>query len=79
MATWFKRRVKIERIECVVPAEEPYGACWNQVAQGLEQIKTAFYQEHPGRSTLYDTDITVHVGDGEIIFRYERKPTTEAL
>lgn len=73
MATWSRRERVTRTVEWVVPAAPPWGACWNQVVQAINQamaeLRTA------GRLGEFeepsDTLIRVLTGDDEVIVFYE--------
>lgn len=69
MATWSRRERVTRTVEWVVPADRPWGACWNQVVQAINQAEGELreFEEAP------DTLIRVLAGDDEIIVYYEIK------
>jgi hypothetical protein len=75
MATWSRRERVTRTVEWVVPASEPWGACWNQFVQAINQAmgelradgKLGEFEEPS------DGQIRVKVGDEEVIVFYEIK------
>ena len=73
VADYSRREVVTRHVEFVVPAEEPYGACWNEVTLALHcairELKAA------GRvgecAEPADDLIRFRVGDDRIIICYE--------
>jgi hypothetical protein len=76
VATWERRERTVHVTEYVVPADEPWGACWNQLQQA---INAAIADLRPFRLPIdehwepADDAIRVHVGDGEIVLRIEEE------
>jgi hypothetical protein len=75
MATWSRRERVTRTVEWTVPASEPWGACWSEVAQAINQATRELREagrlgesEDPS-----DSLIRVKVGDEEVIVFYESK------
>lgn len=73
MATWSRRERVTRRIEFPVPADEPWGACWNQVFgavnAAIAELRASGRlgeMEEPS-----DDAIRVLAGDDEIVIYYE--------
>ena len=72
MADWSRRERTIRVVEYVVPAAEPWGACWNQVQQALNAAISHLRPVGTGPDWEPSDDaIRIHVGDGEIVLRIE--------
>jgi hypothetical protein len=67
---WTRREKTVTTIEYAVPADEPRGACWNQVQQALN----AAVREHsPWKNPVpADDAIRVHARDDEIVISFEK-------
>jgi hypothetical protein len=75
MATWSRCEEVTRTVKWVVPASEPWGACWSEVVQAVNQAiaelraagRLGEFEEPP------DDLIRVKVGDEEAIVFYESK------
>jgi hypothetical protein len=74
MADWTRTERTRVTVEYEIPASEPWGADWNQVAQVLD-LAHREYTEHYGRPPA-DNAIHVHVADDAIRVIFEKKPAT---
>jgi hypothetical protein len=75
MATWSRSEEVTRIVKWVVPAPEPWGACWSEVMQAINQATRELREagrlgesEEPS-----DTLIRVKAGDEEVIVFYEIK------
>lgn len=75
MATWSRRERVTRTAEWTVPASEPWGACWSEVTQAINQATRELREagrlgesEEPP-----DSLIRILAGDDEIIVYYEIK------
>lgn len=75
MATWSRRERVTRTVEWTVPAAEPWGACWSEVVQAINQATRELREagrlgesEEPS-----DSLIRVKVGDEEVIVFFEIK------
>jgi hypothetical protein len=77
MADWFTRTKTTRTREWVVPAQEPYGACWNQVQQALDAALHAWLEKHPGTAfaAVPDNAVRVKVTDDEVIICFDEETT----
>jgi hypothetical protein len=83
MADWFKRSKAVTTHEWVIPATEPWGACWNQVQQALDAARENWITMHPAEAriaaqddrciTVPDDAVRVKVSDNEIIVFWEQQ------
>lgn len=76
MATWDRRERTVRFVEYVVPAAEPWGACWTEIQQGINQaIRELRPDDVPANVHWEPADdaIRVHAGDDEVIFRIEQE------
>jgi hypothetical protein len=75
MATWSRCEEVTRTVKWVVPASEPWGACWSEVVQAINQAT----RELRGAGKLGESEepsdslIRVKVGDEEVIVFYEIK------
>lgn len=78
MATYSYREVTTTQCEWLVPAAEPWGACWVEVMKAIhaatEQLKEAGLLKDGEEPS--DDQIRIRPGDDEIIVYIER---TEAM
>lgn len=80
MAEWFTRNKRVVTYEWVIPAAEPWGACWNQVQQALDAARQSWIDRHPTQVriaaqddrcvTVPDDAVRVRVSDEEIVVFY---------
>lgn len=79
MATFTARTVTVTRHEWVVPAEEPWGACWVEVFRAFHCADREYRKLHgmPYNAAegvrladLSDDAIRMHVGDEEIVMSF---------
>lgn len=73
MATYSRREVHTTRVEFLVPAAEPYGACWVEVYKAVSAAiaeMRASGRLGPGQEPSDDA-IQIRPGDDEVIVSYD--------
>lgn len=83
MADWFKRERVMRTHEWVIPAADPWGACWNQVQQAMDAAREHWIAMHPNEVRIAaqddrcvsvpDSAVRVRVADDEIIVFWEEQ------
>lgn len=81
MTSVYKRTKVTETHEWVVPADGPWGACWNEVQLALDQAREHWITAHPNEVRIAaqddrcvsvpDSAVRVKVADDEIIVFWE--------
>lgn len=73
MATYSRREVHTTRVEFMVPAPWPTGACWSEVAKAiaaaLQELRAA--GRVGAEETAPDDLLRISPGDSEVIVSYE--------
>lgn len=69
MATWSRAEKTTRTVEYTVPANEPWGATWNQVQQALSAAVTEWETRHEHK--MHDDSVRVHTRDDEIVITFE--------
>lgn len=71
-----RRERTVRYVEHVAKAEEPWGACWTDVQQAINaairELRPADIPPNVHWEPSPDA-IRVHVGDDEVIFRFEQE------
>lgn len=69
MATWTRREVVTRRVEYIVPAEGPYGACWAEVCKAFSAIRSDLETAGvlPELASMPDDMVRVLPGEDEIL------------
>lgn len=83
MTDWYKRNRVVMTHEWVIPADEPWGANWNQVQQAMDAAREHWIAMHPMETriaaqddrciTVPDNEVRVRVRDDEIIVCWEEQ------
>lgn len=79
MADWYTRTKHRTIHEWVVPAAEPWGACWNQVQQAIDQAGESWKAKNPDTAAYVgvpDSEVRVRCEDDKIVVFYEEEVTT---
>ncbi len=70
MATWSRTEKTVTTVEWHIPADQPWGACWNEVynviLMALEEYKTMKHSTNRPS----DDSIRVHAQDDVIVVSY---------
>lgn len=77
MTTVFRRERVTRRVEHVVPADPPYGACWNEVALAIRHATQELRANGRLRRDEEPADDLIRIlpGDSEIVVFYETDAT----
>lgn len=69
MATYSRREVVTRRVEFVVPAQPPYGACWTEVAKAMSAARAELIEAGllNKLAEAKDDQIKVYPADDEIV------------
>jgi hypothetical protein len=73
VADWTRAERTRTTVEYEIPANEPWGACWNQVQQALD-LAYREYKEIHGKEP-YDDSIRVHVTGDAVTITFEKSNT----
>jgi hypothetical protein len=69
MATYTHREIISRRIEYIVPAAQPWGACLGDMGAAIAAARVAFTLANPG-ATVADDSLRFHSGDDEIVISF---------
>jgi len=76
VATWSRSEKTVTTVMYSVPAPEPWGAVWNEVAQAINAAIAEYKKKFPGATAHYvpsDDSIRIHAEDEAIVISFVKE------
>lgn len=73
MPTWSRREKTVTTVEWLIPAPEPWGACWNEVYNVIDMSIEEYKRMKGEFATPSDDAIRVRTEDDVIVVSYVKE------